>query len=440
MPDDPFSGLGFDRTVIMPTPGGRAAPVRPTPAAPGGPAEVFDTPAVVSGLNPLVAAANSLLNVVPQLRASLEHPNPTGLRDSLARGIQQFEARARAAGARTEQIVAARYALCTLIDETAASTPWGASGAWAQHGLLVLFHNETGGGEKVFQLLARLAENPQANLDVLELMYVCLQFGLEGRYRVMDGGQRQLEAIQQRLVMIIRKQRGDYERDLSPNWRGGPAVAQAKLGWVSLGAVAAVTALLLVVIFLGFKLSLSRASDTLAPDIAALRVAAHIVPPRVAAEPRVAPLLAEEVRRGLVAVDDRPDRSIVTVPTEGLFRPGEATISGEDHFSLLRVAEALATLPGQVDVIGHTDNVPIRTLRFPSNWELSVARAEAVGRVLATRVAVERIRVDGRGGADPLTSNDTAEGRARNSRVEIMLYVPAGVAPAAGGPRPAAPR
>jgi type VI secretion system protein ImpK len=428
MPDDPFSGLGLDRTVIMPTPGGRGAPMRPTPAAP---ALDIETPSIVSGLNPLVAAANPLLNVIPQLRASLDHPNPAGLRDSLARGIQQFEARARAAGAQTEQIVAARYALCTLIDETAGSTPWGASGAWAQHGLLVMFHNETGGGEKVFQLLARLAENPQANLDVLELMYVCLQFGLEGRYRVMDGGQRQIEAIQQRLAMIIRKQRGDHERDLSPNWRGGPAVAQARLGWVPLGAVVAVAAVLLVVIFLGFKLSLSRASDTLAPDIAALRVAANIVPPRAAAAPRLAPLLAEDLRSGLVVVDDRPDRSIVTVASEGLFRPGEATITAEDQWSLLRVAEALASLPGQVDVIGHTDNVPIRTLRFPSNWELSLARAEAVGRVLANRVAIDRIRVDGRGDGEPVTSNDTPEGRSKNSRVEITLYVPAGGAPAA---------
>ena len=120
----------------------------------------------------------------------------------------------------TEKIVAARYALCTLIDETATSTPLGASGAWAQQGLLALFHGETGGGEKFFQLLARLAENPQANLDLLELMYVCLEFGFEGRYRVTEGGQRQLEAIRQRLLMIIRKQRGEYERDLSPNWRG----------------------------------------------------------------------------------------------------------------------------------------------------------------------------------------------------------------------------
>src|SRR5499427_5569150 len=217
MPDDPFADLGLDTTVIMPAPGGRVAPGRPAAQEPSEPLEVG---AVTSGLNPLVAAANPLLNIIPQLRASMEHPNPSALRERLARGIREFEDRARDAGVPTQKVIAARYALCTLIDEIAANTPWGASGAWAQHGLLALFHGETGGGEKFFQVLARLAENPQANQDLLELMYVCLEFGFEGRYRVIDGGQRQLEAIRQRLLMIVRKQRGEYERDLSPNWRG----------------------------------------------------------------------------------------------------------------------------------------------------------------------------------------------------------------------------
>src|SRR5213593_4822005 len=116
----------------MPVPGGRPAPGRPAPAeqrqTPAEQAEAFDVASVSSGLNPLVAAANRLLNVLPQLRSSVQHPNPTALRDSLAQGIRQFEAQARTAGVSTEKIVAARYALCTLIDETATSTPLRTSG------------------------------------------------------------------------------------------------------------------------------------------------------------------------------------------------------------------------------------------------------------------------------------------------------------------------
>jgi type VI secretion system protein ImpK len=80
-------------------------------------------------------------------------------------------------------------------------------------------------------------------------------------------------------------------------------------------------------------------------------------------------------------------------------------------------------------VIGHTDNVPIRTLRFSSNWELSKARAESVARLLAARVDPGRLAVDGVGDTDPIAPNDTPKGQARNRRVEIILHVPAEGAP-----------
>jgi type VI secretion system protein ImpK len=425
MPDDPFAGLGLDRTIIMPAPGGRAAPPRP---ATGDQTSQVDVVQVTSGLNPLVAAANPLLNVIPQIAGSMEHPNPAVLRDTLARGVREFEARARSTGATTEKVVAARYALCTLIDETAAGTPWGASGAWAQHGLLALFHGETEGGEKFFQILARLAENPQANLDVLELMYVCLELGFEGRYRVLDGGQRQLDAVRQRVLSIIRKQRGEYERDLSASWQGVPTANQRQLGWLPLWVVAAVTALLLIGIYSGFRLSLTSISDTIATKIASLRIPPQpfqLSPAPKPAEERLAPFLAEEIRQGRVAVDDRRDRSVVTVLGGSLFKPGDGAVSAQELALFGRIGEALAQRQGKIEVIGHTDNAPIRTLRFPSNWELSKARAESVATLLASRVPRARIEANGRGEAEPLVANDTADGRARNRRVEIVLYVPA---------------
>jgi len=430
--DDPLAETGVDRTIIMPAPGGRAAPSRPVVAEP--PPEPLETSALTSGLNPLVAAANPLLDVIPQLRSSVEHANPAALRERLAQGVREFEARARASGTSSEKLIAARYALCTLIDETAANTPWGASGAWAQHGLLALFHGEVEGGEKFFQVLAKLAESPQANLDVLELMYVCLQFGFEGRYRIIEGGQRQLEAVRQRLLTIIRKERGEYERDLSPSWQGVPGAGQVRLGWVPIWVVIAVTALLMVGIYVGFKLSLSGASDRLALDVAGLRLAAPVAPRP--APPRLAPFLADEIRRGLVAVDDRPDRSVVTILGDGLFKPGDANARTEDHWLLARIADALTKVPGKVEVIGHTDNAPIRTLRFPSNWELSRARAESVAKLLAGLVGPGRITTDGRGETEPLAPNTSPQNQARNRRVEITLYVPAG---GAGDTAPTAP-
>src|SRR5512147_999942 len=119
--DDPFANLPSDRTIMVPSPGGRGREPR-APAAKGAPsaAQVLGE-RVASGLNPLVALANPLLAMVPQIRATLQHPDPQALRDSLARDIKEFEQRARAAGIPNEKIIAARYALCTLLDEAASS-------------------------------------------------------------------------------------------------------------------------------------------------------------------------------------------------------------------------------------------------------------------------------------------------------------------------------
>jgi type VI secretion system protein ImpK len=104
-----------------------------------------------------------------------------------------------------------------------------------------------------------------------------------------------------------------------------------------LWVVGAVAAVLLIAIYLGFSLSLSRASDRLATDIAAVRVGT-VVRPAPASEPRLTPFLADEIQRGLVAVDDRVDRSIVTILGDGLFKPGDVTVAAAQQPLLFRIA------------------------------------------------------------------------------------------------------
>lgn len=432
--DDPFALPESDRTIIIPSPGGRGqARAKSASSSPVHTSLFSDAPhepagapmAVDSGLNPLLAAANPLLDVVPQLRTTLSHPDPIGLRDYLAQGIKTFEGRAKVAGITSDKVIAARYALCTLLDETVTSTPWGGSGVWSGQSLLVMFHNETGGGEKFFQLLAKLAENPNANRDVLELMYVCLSLGFEGRYRVLDNGKSQLETLRERLVQMLQKQRAEYERDLAPHWRGATVKRGRVFEALPLWVVAAVCGLLLVGIYLGFSYTLNNASDPVFAQIQAMRVNAPAKPaPQPAAAPRLATFLAPEIQAGLVAVRDESTRSIVTLRGDGLFAPGSTTVSPKFMALLTRIAEALNAVPGQVQVTGHTDNVPIRTARFPSNWHLSQERARSVMQLLAAQgVAGRRLSAEGRADAEAIVANDSAPNRARNRRVEITLSV-----------------
>ena len=423
--DDPFAEIGNGRTFIKPTPGARggASVLHPRAAS----ADVApDIGTSDSGLNPLVAVANRLLALVPQIRATTHLADPVALRESIAQALREFETHARARGIAPERVLAARYILCTLIDEAASGMPWGGSGQWSRHSLLAMFHNEAEGGEKVFQLMAKLAQSASANRDLLELIYAALCMGFEGRYRMVTGGRAQLEAVRERLAQIITKERGDHASALAQNWRGEAAKRRTILTWLPLWVTAAVMGLALVGAYLWLSFRLSAASDPVYAQVQELR----LLPPTTtvvklpAPTPRLAQFLQSEIKAGLVAVRDEVDRSVITVRGDGLFAPASATLSAEREALMRRIAESLARAPGAVAAVGHTDNVPIRTARFPSNWHLSEERAKTVRDVLVGNgVAAERVRAEGRAEAEPLVANDGPANRAMNRRVEITLFV-----------------
>jgi type VI secretion system protein ImpK len=427
-PNNPQERLGVPPAGLA---AGSSGVAPPTSAAP-------DLPEIVSGANPLVTAANPLLNLIPQLRATVHVPDPARVRDFLVNEIQAFETRARAAGIPNETILGARYCLCTALDETAAQTPWGSSGVWSRNGLLVTFHNETWGGEKFFQLLARLAQSPQQHGQLLELMYYCLALGFEGRFRIVDNGRTQLETLKQRLAQIVRDNRGDFERPLSLHWKGIPGVVRKGWEMLPLGVVAAVALLLAVGLYVWYAFSLARQSDDVFAAIGAIRAPRiAVTKPAAPAPPRLRRFLEPEIREHLVTVDDQADRSVVTLLGDGLFDPGSTTVRDRYIPVLSRVANALNEVEGPVLVTGHTDSSPIRTVRFPSNLDLSQERADVVKRLLAGQLsAPARIRADGRADTEPVAANDTPENRAKNRRVVVMLLVPP---PAPEQAPPAAP-
>lgn len=429
-PDDPFADIDTGRTFVMPTPGGRAAAAAPSlaRASASGADVAADIGLPDSGLNPLVALANPLLALVPQIRATPHLADPAALRESIAQGVREFEAGARAKGIAPERVLAARYILCTLLDEVAAGMPWGASGQWGRHSLLAMFHNETGGGEKVFQLMAKLAENPAANRDLLELVYAVLTLGFEGRYRVVDGGRAQLEAVRERLAQILQKERGPYAPPLAQHWQGEKPSKRSMLTWLPLWVTGAVVALLLVAIYSFFAFRLGGESDPVFGRIQELRLTPPQPPVKLPApKPRLAQFLVADIKSEQVAVRDEVDRSVITIRGDGLFAPASASLTAEREALMKRIAEALKQVPGAVVVTGHTDNVRIRTASFPSNWHLSEERAKTVREILVGNgVPAERVRAEGRADGEPVATNDTAANRALNRRVEITLFVTRG--------------
>ena len=116
-------------------------------------------------------------------------------------------------------------------------------------------------------------------------------------------------------------------------------------------------------------------------------------------------------------------RMVLELPTDVLFSSGKAKLSDEGTIAIQVIAAVLATIPGRrYQVEGHTDNVPIKTSRYPSNWELAAARAIGVTKaMIVAGMPGETISAASFGQFRPLSTNDTAEGKATNRRIEIVL-------------------
>ncbi len=449
---DPFSDFDsepedLERTIIMPAPGGRRRtqseafePPRPM-ARPSGPAPVVESTAK----NPLIRAAATAFALVRRLRNTARHDDVPGLRDSVLATIKEFETKARGLGSGSETTYAARYALCALIDETVLSTPWGSQSAWTTESLLGTLHNETKGGAKFFQILERMSESPAHNIDLLEFLYLCLSLGFQGKFAVMDRGAAQLEEITHNLYRTIRNQRGEGERELSPHWRGiadrRPAVARYIPLWVVPVAVCAVA----VALYLGFSYSINRASDDVFAKLNTLGgEAAQLYERPAATEPlvvetvalasdeppppppavRIGGLLQEEVERGLLQVVDLGYATNIVVHNKGLFPSGSARVSNDYRPVILKIGDVLKNEPGPLLVTGHTDKIPIRTLKFPSNWHLSDARAKAVVALMSESVGnSNKLVAEGRADTELIAPGNSAKDHQRNRRIEIKIPV-----------------
>jgi chemotaxis protein MotB len=133
--------------------------------------------------------------------------------------------------------------------------------------------------------------------------------------------------------------------------------------------------------------------------------------------------LKVEVEQGMVTLERRETNIIVRIHEKGSFASGSARLDEGAHEVMARIAGVLASKPGQITVTGHTDNIPISTGRFRSNWELSSARAVTVLHSLLRNkdIAEERVVVQGVADTRPVVPNDSAGHRAKNRRVELIL-------------------
>jgi chemotaxis protein MotB len=160
-----------------------------------------------------------------------------------------------------------------------------------------------------------------------------------------------------------------------------------------------------------------------APAIVAPVTVVAGAPPREDLQLRLARDLAEAIKLDRVRMHRDARGLILSLPEEAAFAVASSDVSGEARQMVDRIAAAVAPTPNSIRIEGHTDDVPIRTSRFQSNWELSTARASAVVEYLVTTsgLAPGRLSAAGYGEFHPRVPNDTPENRAANRRIDIVI-------------------
>ena len=388
----------------------------------------------MTGMNRINAAAATLFSLVSRIRNRAQHMDPEKLRRSVVAEVREFENRALQTGVDAQDVKIARYAICATLDDVVLNTPWGGQSIWAQQSMVGTFHKETVGGDRFFDLLARLEKEAANNIDLLEFLYMCLSLGFEGRLRVEQHGTDKHLQIRAGLARIIRAQRGPVEKDLSPHWKGEDKPHKVLSIWKPLWITSATVALMMMAVFLTLSWVLNRSTDRVLGQLSVLdtgqvaelmRRAPPPPPPPPPPEQqlnRVKGFLENEISEGIVEAFQDQQTITVRLTGSGMFGSGSDVLQEKFHEPLEKVAEALNDTAGPIIIVGHSDNVPIKSARFPSNQSLSLARAEAVMKKLADLIEdSDRLSAEGVADKDPIADNATREGRARNRRIEIVL-------------------
>jgi len=390
----------------------------------------------LTGMNTLNAAASQIFALIGRIRNRAQHNDPAALRNSVVKEIQAFEQRCLHAGIPAQTVNIARYLLCATVDDVVLNTPWGGRSVWTTQSMVGTFHKETHGGDRFFDLLARMEQEPGTNLEMLEFIYVCLSLGFEGRLRVENQGSDKHLRIREGLARLIRAQRGDQEHGLSPFWKGVKLAHRALNIWLPLWIITGFLAVVLSVSFFGLSYALTGETERLQGTLATLGTPTPIEltrrappppppPPAPEVEERIDAVigfLQAEIDEGIVTVFEEGNTLVIRIAGAEMFGAGSDALQAGYPERLARVADALNNQAGSIIVAGHSDSDPISTAKFPNNQVLSLRRAEAVMASIADTLDVpERMSAEGRAEREPIADNGTRAGRAQNRRVEVIL-------------------
>lgn len=165
-------------------------------------------------INPIVSAAALLLDVVVRPIQIENKTDAKKIKQFFIKNIENFEFQLKEGGFRVLTILMAKHLICHFIDEMILLQPWAMTYSWQDESLSWHFAHKKLANEDFFMILERILKQDAFDLNILELGYVCLSLGFQGKYRYLNNGQAKLIAFSDNIYDAIRKKRGDYSRQL----------------------------------------------------------------------------------------------------------------------------------------------------------------------------------------------------------------------------------
>ncbi|WDE02878.1 DotU family type IV/VI secretion system protein [Thalassomonas viridans] len=430
-----------DNTIAMPNPGGRRGGRHDETQIAGADfarrvrASLDATqPLSLDSLeNPLLAAANEILIFAGSVAVIAPGSGAEQLRLDIENKLLAFETLAVQGGETRETALTARYLLCCLVDEIVLTTPWGNDSHWAELTLLSKLHNETWGGEKFFQLTGKLLQQPEYNINLLELIYVCLSLGFAGKYRIAKDNGATLLKINQQLAAAISRVRRQENTPLSPAWQGIGAPSGQASSYTSPYLLLSLLIIVLAIGYFSFFFLLRGQAEPVYRHLSDVAWEELISWEKQQTQDKesvdreagdkvlldnMTRLFAQDIRQGLISVDLAQGFVVIRLKHTGLFASGSQTPDSRFLPDKVAFKAMLDGYRGAVLVVGHTDS----TGKADSNWSISLSRANAIKAWLTSMTAYSgRIYARGMADSQPLADNTSDENRSRNRRVEVML-------------------
>jgi type VI secretion system protein ImpK len=226
--------------------------------------------------------------------------------------------------------------------------------------------------------------------------------------------------------------------DLSPHWQGQSLAIDSTRVRVPVWVVSAAAGVLLFGTYVMLRLLLSGNSEAIAAQTATMhpieKIEVHRIlpappPPPPPPPPPTQVTQVQRIRNNIpsqigdcrITVDQTATQIVIRL-CDITFRPGQADVLDQFKPVATRIGAVVNDETGKIKVVGHTDSNPIKNVRFPSNWHLSMERAKAVAALIKSSLTdPSRVSVDGKGADAPIASNSTPEGRRRNRRVEVQI-------------------